>query len=97
LPPGYCAIAQDADALVVKRMPFPAQIGGLEEREFFFWEKARSHISESAELNWILVLFKIGNRADVHIGQTPSARGSFERASSRFAGKILIRISPTGR
>jgi hypothetical protein len=39
LPPGDRAIAQNADALVVERMPFPAQIGRLKDREFFFWQK----------------------------------------------------------
>jgi hypothetical protein len=39
LPAGDCAIAQDADALVIQRMPFAAQIGCLKDREFFFREK----------------------------------------------------------
>ena len=37
LPPGDRAIAQDTDTLVVERMPFPAQIDGLEKRELVFW------------------------------------------------------------
>lgn len=36
---GDCAIAQDANALIVERMPFPAQIARLEEREFVFWKE----------------------------------------------------------
>jgi hypothetical protein len=43
LPPGNCAIAQDTNALVVERMPFPTHVGRLEEREFFFWEKDYIH------------------------------------------------------
>ena len=39
LPPGYRAIAQNADALVVERMPFPPPIGHLKDCEFFFWQK----------------------------------------------------------
>lgn len=36
LPAADCAIAQNTNALVIERMPFPAQIGRLEEREFVF-------------------------------------------------------------
>jgi hypothetical protein len=31
------AIAQDADAPVIQRMPFAAHVGPLEDRELFFW------------------------------------------------------------
>jgi len=36
LPAGDRAIAQNADALIIERMPFPAQIGCLKDGEFFF-------------------------------------------------------------
>jgi len=36
LPAGNCAIAQNADALIIERMPSPAQIRGLKDGEFFF-------------------------------------------------------------
>jgi hypothetical protein len=39
LPPGYRAIAQNTDALVVERMPFPAHIVRPKDRELFFWKK----------------------------------------------------------
>jgi hypothetical protein len=39
LPPGYRAIAQNANAVIVERMPFPAHICRPENREFFFWQK----------------------------------------------------------
>jgi hypothetical protein len=39
LPAGNCAIAQNADALIVERMPFPAQICRLKEREFVFGQE----------------------------------------------------------
>ena len=42
-------IAQNADPLVVERMPFPAQIVGLEEREFVFRKKGRVHL-ESGQI-----------------------------------------------
>ena len=34
-----CAIAQDANPLIIERMPFPAQIGRLKERELVFWKE----------------------------------------------------------
>jgi hypothetical protein len=37
LPARDGAIAQNTDSLVVERMPFPAQIGRLKDRELFFW------------------------------------------------------------
>jgi hypothetical protein len=39
LPPGYRAIAQNADALVVERMPFSPQIVRSKDCEFFFWQQ----------------------------------------------------------
>lgn len=39
LPPGYRTIAQNTNAVIVERMPFPAHISRLENREFFFWQK----------------------------------------------------------
>ena len=36
LPAGNCAMAQNADALIIERMPFPSRIGGLKDVEFFF-------------------------------------------------------------
>jgi hypothetical protein len=39
LPSRYRAIAQNTDALIVERMPFPPRIGRLKDREFFFWPK----------------------------------------------------------
>lgn len=36
---GDRAIAQNANALIIERMPLPAQIGRLEEREFVFGQK----------------------------------------------------------
>ena len=39
LPAGDCAAAQNADALIIERMPFPAQIGCLKDGEFFFGKK----------------------------------------------------------
>jgi hypothetical protein len=95
LPSGNGAIAQNTDALVVERVPFPAQIGCLEEREFFFREKRRSH-SEKRRLNRIRVLFKIGNRAEEHIGQTPNAR-KFRVPSRSRLGNLFIGIFPTAR
>jgi len=43
LPAGYRAIAQNANALIIERMPFPAQIGRLEERELVLWKKRLVH------------------------------------------------------
>jgi hypothetical protein len=37
LPAGDGAIAPDADASIIERMPFPPKVGCLEDREFFFW------------------------------------------------------------
>ena len=47
LSPGDRAIAQDADTLVIERMPFAAQIGCLKDREFFFREKVRIHFGNT--------------------------------------------------
>jgi len=41
------ASAQDTDALVVQRMPFPPQIGGLKDGELFFWWEMRLGIQGS--------------------------------------------------
>jgi hypothetical protein len=49
LPAADRAIAQDANALVVERMPFPAQIGRLEEREFVFWKEWFVHSQFKAD------------------------------------------------
>ena len=54
LPAGDRAIAQDTNALIVERMPFPAQIGRLEERELVFWKEWCVHL-KSAQ-------FKAGQR-----------------------------------
>ena len=49
LPAGDRAIAQHADALIVERVPFPTHVGGLEKRQFFFWEKCCIHF-ESGQI-----------------------------------------------
>ena len=54
LPAGDRAIAQDTNALIVERMPSPAQIGRLEERELVFWKEWYVHL-KSAQ-------FKAGQR-----------------------------------
>jgi hypothetical protein len=32
-------VAQDADALIIERVPLPARIGALQNRQFFFGQK----------------------------------------------------------
>jgi hypothetical protein len=76
LPPGYRTIAQDANAVIVERMPFPAYIDRPENREFFFWQKVWIHLGTAA-LHPFAPNFEIGRRADIHIGQTPIAARSF--------------------
>ena len=49
LPAGDHAIAQNADALVIERMPFPARIGCLKESELFFREGQWMHLQS----DWI--------------------------------------------
>jgi hypothetical protein len=49
LPAGDRSIAQNADALIVERMPFAPQIGRLEEREFVFRKQWRVHF-ESVQI-----------------------------------------------
>ena len=44
LPAGDRAIAQDTNALIVERMPFPAQIGRLKECELIFWQESCVHL-----------------------------------------------------
>ena len=39
LPASDRAIAENAHALIVERIPFAAWIGRLEDREFFFWKE----------------------------------------------------------
>jgi hypothetical protein len=46
---GDGAIAQDTHALVVERMPFPAQIGSLKERKFVFWRQQCVHFEKRAD------------------------------------------------
>lgn len=40
---GNRAVAKDANALVIERMPFAPRIGHLEECEFFFGKEVRIH------------------------------------------------------
>jgi hypothetical protein len=47
LPAANCAIAQDANALIVERMPFPAQIGRLKEGELVFWKEWFVHLKRA--------------------------------------------------
>ena len=48
---GDCAIAQHTNALIVERMPFPAQIGCLEDREFIFRKDRLNHVWKRADYN----------------------------------------------
>jgi hypothetical protein len=40
---GDGAVAQDTDALIVERMPFPLGIGRLENGQFVFWKEWLGH------------------------------------------------------
>ena len=44
LPARYGAIAQNTDAMIVQRMPFPPSVGGLDDLEFFFGQKFGIHL-----------------------------------------------------
>jgi len=46
---GDGSVAQNANPLIVKRMPFPTGIGGLEEDEFFFGQEVRVHLRRKPE------------------------------------------------
>jgi len=92
LPPGDRVIAQNADALVVERMPFPPQIDRLQDREFFFWQKFGIHLG-APESNPTGSNSEIGSRADAHIGQTPSVTRSFCAASDSKRALIGIYLS----
>jgi len=48
---GDCPIAQNADASIVERMPFSAQIARLQDREFLFWKDRFNHVRKSARLS----------------------------------------------
>jgi len=39
LPAGDGALAQDADASIIERMPFPPEVGCPQDLEFFFWKE----------------------------------------------------------
>src|SRR5205085_9905009 len=41
---GNRAIAKNADALIVERVPFSARVRGLQDRKFFCWQKTGIHI-----------------------------------------------------
>jgi len=41
---GDRAIAENADALIVERVPFSARVRSLQDRKFFFWQKTGIHI-----------------------------------------------------
>ena len=47
LPASDRAIAQNTNALVVERMPFPAQIGRLEKRELVFRKEWCVHLKSA--------------------------------------------------
>jgi hypothetical protein len=49
LPAGDCPVAQHTDALIVERMPFPAQIARLEDRELFIWEDRINHSGKARD------------------------------------------------
>jgi len=49
LPASNRSIAQNADALIVERMPFAPQIGRLEERKFIFRKQRGIHL-ESVQI-----------------------------------------------
>ena len=40
---GNSPLTQNADALIIKRLPFSARIGCLQEDEFFFGQEVRVH------------------------------------------------------
>ena len=42
-------IAQDANALIVERMPFPAQIARPEDRELVFWKDGFNHFRRAPD------------------------------------------------
>jgi len=46
---GDSAIAKDADTLIIQRVPFSAQIGSLQDREFFFWQDRFIHFGTDAK------------------------------------------------
>jgi hypothetical protein len=43
LAPGNGAIAQNADAMIVQRIPFPPRIVALEDGQFFFGQERLGH------------------------------------------------------
>jgi hypothetical protein len=96
LPAGDRAIAQDTNALVVERMPFPAQIGHLEERELVFWQECFVHLKRAQFRRWTDRL-KIGTGSDTHIRQTPSAAQSFGPRNQNLPGKTFVRVFPIDR
>jgi hypothetical protein len=49
LPASDCAIAQHTNTLIVERMPFPAKIGRLEQREFVFWRDWYVHFGRRGD------------------------------------------------
>jgi hypothetical protein len=46
---GDCAIAQDADSLIIQRIPFSAQIGCLQNGESFFGQNRFIHFGKQPE------------------------------------------------
>ena len=40
---GDRAIAENADALIVERIPSSARVSRLQDREFFFWQQVEIH------------------------------------------------------
>lgn len=96
LPAGDRAIAQDTNALVVERMPFPAQIGRLEECELVFRQQQCVHLKVT-QFKAGQRAFGIGTGSDTLIRQTLSAAQSFGFRNTKAPGKISIRVFPIER
>ena len=77
-------------------MPFSAEIGRLQQREFFFRVKEWIDHGNGPALDSNHAISYIGNGADAHIGQTPSTPES-SKGDSWGGGGFVIGIFPTER
>jgi hypothetical protein len=82
--------------VVIERIPFPARVGGLQDREFLFGREVQIHGGRRSGVNPNPADYTIRSDADADIRETPSGAAPPLVGVSRQPAKI-IRIFPTER
>jgi hypothetical protein len=89
-------VAQNADALIVERRPFPARSGRMQNREFFFGQERGIHRGGSrskSERNGSA----ISGLDEAALGKNLNGPASFAMGKCRLPAGNVIGIFPTER